>query len=250
MKAGDTSHLPTYRSAAQRPMNSLQLAWAIFTEPAAAFDALERQPRFWFALLVPAALSVAVFLWYFGVVDFPWLTEQMLSAHPKFDEMSEADKRDAAQLFTREVMLWSSVASLGLGVPLLRVLEAAYYSLAGKLTNVQHSFRHWLALAAWSSFPAVLISVAMVLPLLLTDNGQVTMEGLNPLSLNELLFNVPRSSEWHTLLTTLTVLHPWMWWLGVRAVQAWSGRGAGFSSAFALAPVVAVYGAWTLFILL
>ena len=165
-------------------MNNLQLASSVLVDPRAAFEALDRQPRFWFALLAPALAHVAVVLWHFGVVDYAWLTDELVSATPQLREMTP--EQQAQAMPPREVRMWSTIALVAIGLPLLRVLEAVYFSLAGTVANVQRSFRHWLALASWSSFPYVLAVLAMTIPLLMQDGDKTTQEGLSVLSLNQL----------------------------------------------------------------
>lgn len=225
-------------------MNNLKLASTMLVQPGAAFAALDKSPKFWFPLLVPIVAQVAVLLWYFGVVDYQWLTDQMMSGTPALREMTPEQQQKA--MLSQGAMMWWTIGATVILLPLLRVAEAGYFWLAGKVSNVQRSFRHWLALSAWSTFPYVLAIALMTIPLLLQQGGKTTQEGLNLLSLNELLFHVPRDSAWHTLLSTLTVLHPWLWWLGVQGVRVWSGRSLGFSMLVALLPVAVVYGAWAL----
>jgi len=221
-------------------MNNLQLASSILVDPRPAFAALDKSPRFWFPLLAPVAAQVAMVFWYFGVVDYPWL----------LDEVFGPAASQQASTPSKSLMMWSMVVALALGVPLLRVLEAAYFWLAGRITNVQRPFRQWLALTCWSSFPYVLTVFLMVIPLLSHDAAKTTQDNLSLLSLNELVFHLPRDSRWHTLMSSITVLHPWLWWLAVVGVRVWSGRSLRFSMGMALLPMLVLYGGWVLLVLL
>jgi hypothetical protein len=80
--------------------------------------------------------------------------------------------------------------------------------------------------------------------------SNTSVEGLSLLSLNELVFNVPRSSRWHTLVSSLTVLQPWSWWLTVVGFRALSGRSWGSSVLYGLAPTAALYALWVLYIII
>lgn len=231
-------------------MKNTELAWAILVDPRTCFAALRERPRLWFPLLVTMASSAVVVFWYFSIVDFAWLREQMMSGNPRLEELSEAEKAQSDAMLTRNVLMGTSLAGVVIGIPLMRLLESLYYLLAGKLANVQQPFRSRFSLACWTGFPLLLTVLAMAAALLIQENGQVTLEGLQLLSLNELLFRVPAGSRWHSLLSSLTILHPWVWWLTVVGVRVWSGRSWMFSSLFALSPVALVYGAWALFALL
>lgn len=229
-------------------MNNWQLAASILVDPRPAFAELDRSPRFWFAILVPIAVQVAVAFWYFKVVDYTWLVGEVWGDAPGMRELTAEQQLES--LPSRNGAFGLTVGLIVLLWPALRIAEAVYFSLAGKVIDARRTFRHWLALTAWSSFPYVLAVVAMLIPLLLQRGANTTQEGLSLLSLNELLFHVPRSSRWHTLLSSLTVLHPWLWALTVLGFRAWSGRSLASSIVLGLAPTAVVYGLWVLYTLM
>ena len=231
-------------------MKNIELAWAILIDPKSCFTALREQPRFWFPLLTTIVSSLIVMFWYFNMVDFAWLTEHMLSRSSQADKASEAQKAQVGAFMTKGLMMWLALIGIVVAIPLVRLLEAVYYLLAGKLTNVQQSFKQWFSLTCWSSFPLIFSVLAMAIALLLQGNGQVSQEELQLLSLNELLFHVPASNRWYSLLSSVTILHPWIWWLTIVGVQVWSARSWVFCTLFALLPVALLYGGWALFSLL
>lgn len=237
------------RTTSSPPKTDLELAWTLLVEPTRAFAALKERPTFWFALLVPLVVSAAFFLAYYARVDFAWLTDHLLNADPHARELSDTGKAVATDAVSKPLLLWTSLATVALGVPLLKLIESTYYLLAGRATSLRLSFRHWMALSCWSAWPSVLLFVVMFVTLFLHPDGQVAQEQTNLLSLNELVFHVPMANRWHALLSTLTVLHPWVWWLTFLGVRTWSGRSPRFSLFFALLPVAVVYGGWALLVL-
>lgn len=225
-------------------MKNTELAWAILTSPGSAFVELQQRPRFWFPLLITVLGVVGLVAWYYSVVDIRWMMEQVLSGAGGAAQMSEEQRAQAAAATSRGFMLVSSVIGAGIAVVALKLLEALYYSLAGKVTNVERSFRHWLSLAAWTGFPALLGVVASAAVLLAADTNQLGFDEVAVLSLNELFFHVPMGGKGNTLLSSLTLLHPWIWWLSALGVRIWTGRSWVFSAIFALLPVVVGYGIW------
>lgn len=238
------------RPPAANPTTNARLAWSALVEPSQAFAALRERPRFWFPLLAAALAYAVFFAWYYSRVDIAWLADHILGGDPRLRQMSDEERAAAAQGLSKGFLLGSSLLTVLVAVPLLRVLEALYFFLVGRAAAIEISFRHWMALSCWSAWPQVLAVVVMTVPLLLKANGQVAPDALNLLSLNELFFHVPLSSPWHTFVSTVTLLHAWSWWLSVLAVRRWTGRSWAFSAVFALVPVLAVYGGWALFILL
>lgn len=227
-------------------MTNVELAWSILTAPRVAFMELRERPRFLLPLVLMLAGTVAILAWYYLFVDFPWLTEHMLSANEGVRQMSEAQRSQAAAMMSKPVIMWSSMIAGPLAILVFRLLEAAYYSLAGKITNVQYSFRHWFALSWWTGLPHLFALVVMAVFLLLASSNQVSNEELQLLSLNELFLHRTAQDPGFTLLSSLTILHPWTWVLTVIGVRAWSGRSLLFSAVFALVPIVVIYGAWAL----
>jgi hypothetical protein len=59
-----------------------------------------------------------------------------------------------------------------------------------------------------------------------------------------LFFHKSMNERGFALLSSLTVIHPWVWWLSVLGVRVWSGKSWLFSSLFALTPIVIMYGGW------
>jgi hypothetical protein len=121
-----------------------------------------------------------------------------------------------------------------------------YLTLAGNIFNVRLKFQQWFALSCWTALPHLIGVVAMAAYLLTAQSNQIGNDELSVLSLNELFFNKSVTDKGFAFLSSLTLLHPWAWWLTVVGVRAWSGRSWLFSSVFALTPIVLIYGGWAL----
>jgi hypothetical protein len=220
-------------------MSYPQLTRSLFLQPEEAFAALRREPRFGFPLLLLGGVTLAALGLYFGRVDFSWLQEQLLAS------VATSSQGSVPQLSARTLMVTSLLGTV-ITIVCARLLESGYYFLAGRVTRLEYPFRQWLALACWASLPLLALPLVSMGVLALHPSGQVLQEQLNALSLNELLFRAPPESPWYALLNSLSVLHPWTWWLSVIGVRTWSGRGWGFCVVFALLPWVLMYGIWAL----
>lgn len=229
-------------------MRNLHIAWQLFVDPESALAALGERPRFWFPLLVVAGTTAMVTLWYFNVVDYQWLAEGLASGNARLQEMSEADRAKATAYMTKSFLVWASLAGILLGTPALRLLESTYYLLAARATHDRHSFAQWFALACWTNLPALVGTLSLAMYLLLHGGGQVSVDETQLLSLNELLFHVPAGDRWHGLLSSLTILQPWMWWLSALGVRLWTRRSFAFSAAFVMLPVALFYCSWAAYV--
>jgi hypothetical protein len=228
-------------------MNSLQFAWKLILEPTAAFQSLKEKPHFWFPLILVVVLTALGITWYYAVVDFDWLREQVIASNPRTAGMSEAERARAGQFMTKSVLMWGALIGTVLMIPVLRLLEAIYYLLVGKATRVEGSLKQWIAVACWSGFPAVLIGLLMLLSILLRSSAQMSPDAINPLSLNELLLHLPLGHRFQSLASGITVLSPYMWWLTIVGVKVMSGRSMLYSSMVVLVPLVLIYGGWAAF---
>lgn len=227
-------------------MNNLELTSALFTAPSTAFADLKEKPRFLFPLLAVAVAMGAIFIWYYSIVDFPWLMDRLMSANERMNRMTEQQREQAMKFMSPNFIMWTSVISVVITTAAMRALEAVYFIIAGNVVNVRHKFEQWFALSCWTSLPHLIGVVAMAVYLLTATTNQIGNEDLSLLSVNSLFFHVPMNGKGFTLLSSLTLIHPWTWWLTVVGVRTWTGRSWMFSSLFALAPVVVVYGGWAL----
>lgn len=218
-------------------MSDLKLAISMIAHPRAAFDRLQRQPSFWLPLVLLTLGTMGLLGAYAQSVDLAWLNHQMLGDDPDLPAGLE---------MSRGQLLGTSVLVALIGIPLMRLLEAGYYHLAAQLFSLKQEFRHWMALACWSSLPLLLPLAASGAMLALSGDTQLLQEQLNVLSINELFLQLPTTHRWHSLLSSLTVLHPWAWWLAACGVQVWTGRSWSFALGVALLPWVLVYGVWAM----
>lgn len=225
-------------------MTNLQILSLLLASPRQAFAELQERPRWWFPFLLTVLAALAVILAYYLTVDFKWMVEQTLSANPRIARMTPEQRQRAAAFMSRNVMLGTSLLSIPLGLGCARLLEAAWYLLAGKVAGTQQSFRQWFSLACWSALPALITSVAGLLIVVFSGTGQIAAGSMSPLSLNELLFHLPMGARGFTLLNSLTLVHPLIWWLTAAGVRVWTRRSWLFSLSFVLLPVALFYGIW------
>lgn len=230
-------------------MKNLGILSLLITQPRKAFAELDAEPRFLFPLMLALATTIGMLLWYYAVVDFDWLIDQTLSSSPRTASMSETQRAQAAAILSRNVLMWTSLGAGVLAVVLLRIVEAVYLMLAGKITNVQRSFKHWFALGCWSSLPPLVALIPAAVLIIMRQSNQFASDVLQPLSLNSLFLHRGMGAPGYTLLTTLSPLQLVAWWLSIVGVKTWSGRSWLFSAIYVLLPILLCYGGWAWFAL-
>jgi hypothetical protein len=225
---------------APTPSTSLMTALtAMFYEPTRAFSMLEARPRAWFPLLVTILASCALMLYYSSVVDFPWMMEQMMSA---VKGVSAEDMQKHAM--SKGMFTGMSIASVIVVSPLFVALTGAYLMLMAKLLTKDFSFGKGFALSAWSSVPNLLAVLAGMVMLMLSSNGRVTAQQLNPLSLNQLFFQYAPGHPMATLLDSLSVPVFWSMALSVIGFQVWAKVSRATAMKVVLIPYLTIFGLW------
>lgn len=227
-------------------MNAVHVARSIFLEPRDAFSEIRRQPRPWWPLVLLTLSTLVLLVWYYAKVDLSWFMDQTLSANPRFAALTSAQREAALHAMSRSTLMISSVVGGVLAIALLKVIEATYYLLAGKVTGLAPTFKQWFGLACWTALPQALAIIPGAAVLLMQSSGQFEPGSISPLSLNELWVHKTLGAPGYSLFSGINLLQIWSLVLVVLGVRAWSGRSWPFSAVFALLPAVIVYGVWAL----
>ena len=230
-------------------MNNFAVLQALAFEPRRAFAELDARPRYWWPLLLVALTSAAVAAWYASVVDLEWLTDAQLRGSSFTQNMTEAEieRMSRAAAGQRGTQVVIGTLSTAIITGLVIVISALYYSLAGKITGVERSFRHWMAMSAWTATPTVLAMLLTAVVLLTASGNQISQEALQPLSLNALLFHREPGDPGYTLFNSINLLQFVSLYLAALGVKLWSGRSWLFGIVFTALPYVILYGIWAYF---
>jgi hypothetical protein len=230
-------------------MNNLGLASALLFEPRKAFAEIDARPRYWVPLLVLILTTVVVAVWYRSVVDLEWVTDRAIRSSSFAKNLTEAQIEQAVQRSAGNRTLGTVATVLGTPIAIVAIglLSALYLMLAGKVTRVRRSFKHWFALTWWSALPgAVLTLLGAAFVLLTATTAQIDQTELKPLSLNALFMQKTFDQPGYTLFSSIDLIQLYGLYLGVVGVRAWSGRSWLFSSIFALLPYALIYGIWAI----
>ena len=228
-------------------MNNFELAIAMVLDPKGAIREIEARPRFLFPLLITMFVTIGATFWYFKIVDFDWLIDATLRSNTSTKGMTEEQLAQIAKRLTRNTLMFSSLIAVPFVLVIIRLLEALWYLLAGKVTKVRRSYKQWFALANWTTLPAVL-AVLPAIPLL-ASSKQVQVDvatAISPLSLNGLFFHRAMGEPGYQLFTNLNVIQLFTMFLVVLGIKMWSGRSWLFALVYALLPVALIGGVWAI----
>jgi hypothetical protein len=220
----------------------MQLATQMFSSPAKVFAALKERPVFALPMWLMLLGTVAVTGWYYGIVDIAWLQDQQMEA-----ANVPAAQREAVANVPRAVFLFSAMIAAPIAIIVIMTISALYFMLAGAITNVRYSFKHWFAFAWWAASPAIIAFIPSFLILATASTTEIPTSALQPLSLNELIFHAAPGDKGYNFLQSVGLVQIVSAVLTVVGVKVWSGRSMLFSLVFGLLPTVLIYGVWALF---
>jgi hypothetical protein len=213
----------------------------IYAAPAEAFAAIMLAPS-WFAPLSLVMLSgLAATGYYFSGLDMAWWVDDTLrQANIEPSELDTA--RDAMGGMTRGMLFGFGAISTVLFSFLVALVQAMYMSLAAAIMGSVYKFKHWMALASWTSLPYVIGAIAMVVNIALHPNGQLSSYDLDPTSLAALGLTLTGTS-FETIAKSVTLTMLWAIGLVTLGFAQWLQISLSKSAAIITTPYLLVFGA-------
>jgi hypothetical protein len=220
----------------------------IFLEPAKVFADLKERPTFLLPALIMIALGIAMMLGYHMSVDPEWFADHMLRVSGR--DMSPAELEQARQ-FMPGARVSGYIGAVGVVVmtAVMLLVMALYYMLAGKVTGNGVSFRHALALGAWSSMPMILSTIVVLVGIVMMS-PQTDLNSLKLTAVDPLLVQLPYDHPWSSLAKMLDLLMLWPLFLVALGWRIWGRTGWGQAITVAVLPSLLIYGIWATVLLL
>jgi hypothetical protein len=220
----------------------------IFLEPAKVFAELRDKPTFLAPALIVTVLSVLSACLYFFNVDPDWFANHQLAAAA--GEMSAAEIEQAKNFMPGARTLgYISAVTTPLMLGVVYAIFAAYYMLAGKVAGHPVSFRHGLALTAWSTMPMLLAAVVSIVGIY-TSSNQASYESMQLLNIDPLFVQLPMDHDWSMLARSFNLINLWVWFLAALGWKTWFRTGWGSALFVVTLPSLVIYGVMALFALI
>lgn len=218
----------------------------ILTSPAAAFRDIKTKPGFLFPLLALLTANMLLMLYFFSTVDFAWMIEQMVNSQTMDKSAAErADMTNAMSGLTPMMMGGGAIAGMLIGVLVIFSVMAVYLMLANKLLDSEQlGFKHWFSFTCWCAMPTLLTALASWVNVLITGNGQLTLEAIDPVSFNNLFLHLQPNDPLFRPLSSWDPFTVWNQLLLVLGFSYWMGKPIVKSAAIVLAPTLIIYGIW------
>jgi len=210
-------------------------------DPMRAFAMLEQRRAVWLPLLLVMLTSAGMLMLYFSSVDFEWLKDKMVAS---MTTASAEERQQAGAMMSKNMIQTTSLLGALIGIPVVACVTGLYFLIAAKVKKVSFSFGQGFALAVWASIPVILTSLIGVIQILLSSTGQLDFSQLNPLSVNQLVFQYEMGSTWASFFDALNIGTVLNIILLVCGFQVWAKVPRPAAIAVVLTPYVIIYGIW------
>ena len=227
--------------------NPLNACLDILTSPLDTFDTIKDKKGWsWAPFGLVIVSTIALFLYYYSVVDFEWMINQMIDKMATQQEMS-AEELEATQAFmTKTSMTWSTTLGAAVGIIVVNLIMAVYFNLITKVSSPNElTFTAWFGFSWWTSMPLVVSWILAALVIKFSSAGMVYLEDLSPTSLG---FLADQSSQWFGLLSGIDLFSLWSIALGTIGLSSWLGLTSKKAFIIAVSPTLAIYTGWALYI--
>ena len=227
--------------------NPLNACLDVLTSPLDTFDAIKDKKGWsWAPFGLVIASTIALFLYYFSVVDFEWMINQMLEQTATQQEMSAVELEAAQAFMTKTSMTWSTTLGAAGVIIVINLITAVYYNLITKVSSPNElTFTAWFGFSWWTGMPLVVSGILAGLVIMFSSAGMLSFEDLSPTSLG---FLAHSSSPWFGLFSSIDLFSLWSIALGAIGLSSWLGLTSKKAFIIAVSPTLAIYTGWALYI--
>ncbi|MFT5294258.1 MAG: hypothetical protein ACI9YH_000264 [Colwellia sp.] len=231
--------------------NPFQACLDTILSPTIAFDTIkEKKGWSWLPFILLITSTFVLFLYYFNAVDFVWLKEQMINQAAASKPMTDDDLKNIASFYEKDTMLWTTAIGGTLGFVVINMLTAVYYNIATKVSaGSEYKYTQWFAFTWWASLPTIVSILLSALVIFFATDGMVSMQDLQPTSLNSLLFSVEPSNAWFSFLEAINLFSFWMIAVTAIGLRSWLNIENKKALIIAAAPQIFIFGGWALYIM-
>ena len=216
----------------------------IVASPGKALDEIKQRTSWlWWPLLLNMLLASALFIYYYGWVDFEWLVEETIRGVPEEDRAESAGA--IRQFMKPNVSMWTTVGAIVVMSFVIYTIQATYLHLANKLTTgAEIGFGQWFSFSAWTAFVGIFGTIAAFIAIIMADSNQLSTQSLQVLSLNSLIVHASPGDPLFNWASSLTLVNFWTIFLISIGFARWTGASAVKSTVIAVLPWALIFGIW------
>ena len=214
----------------------------IFVDPAKAYDDIHGHNRWlWWPLILMVVASIAMSVIFFSHANTSAMFAQQMAA--QHQQLTPEQMQAMAKFQKPMVLMASGVLGSLVGIPVFYLIFALYYFLIAKLAGWnEQGFGSWFSFTVWSGFPGILAPILSIVVFLLRGHAASSFQDVDVLSFNALLFHLPATDKWASLVSGFSPISIWVIALSIFGLARWTKRGAGHAALVVLAPLVIIWG--------
>ncbi len=220
----------------------------IIAAPNQAMTRLQEKPTWFLPWLLVCVLTASMQFGFYSSVDPQYLIDQLVEQNLQ-PGVSESDLRASMQGLAENTSTLAITSSVAIFVVLLVVyaITAGYLYMISKFSGKDVNYKSWYSLAAWSGIPAVFTALAGWI-VILTSNGLIDVEAMNPLNLNYLLLR--NDGDYAGILNALNLMAIWSIVLMILGYKKFTSASSIQSAIVVLTPYLLILLVWALIIML
>lgn len=232
--------------------NPIQACLDVLMAPTNAFTNIKDKKGWaWVPFFLVIVMTSVVFVHYFSIVNIDWYQDQSLEQAAAMTGMSFEELKAASPAVEATSAMIQTIVSVAITLIVMNLLSAVYYLLATKVTvKNDYSFKDWYAFTWWTCMPVVVSSLASILVLFFAADGNISLNDIQPTSLNSLIFSVETSHAWYTFLEAINLFNLWIIAIASVGLKVWLNIKTKKAVILALLPSLVIYGLWALYIAL
>lgn len=232
--------------------NPIQACFDVLLTPAKAFATVKDKKGWaWLPFFLVIGMTSVVFVHYFSVVDINWFQDQSLEQAAAMTGMTYDELKAASSEPDATNAMIQTTVGVVITLIVVNLLSAVYYLLATKVSaKNEFGFKDWYAFTWWTSLPIVVSSIASILVLFFATDSNISMNDLQPTSLNSLIFSFDNSHAWYNFLEGINLFTFWVIAIASIGLKVWLKIDTKKSVILAVIPSLIIFGFWALYIVL
>lgn len=223
-------------------VNSISIFSNIFIAPQKAFKDIQYRYPIVLPLLLNMLFSAGLFLLLFTNIDFEWYVDHMVEISAGDKSKSEQDQaRQLLEMLSPTMTGISSGISAAIATAIIFCGFAIYYVFISSINNDGFEFSQWFSFVCWTSVPMLIGILASIMMILFSTTGQIALESLDPLSLNQLFFRLDPTQGLGEILASTNILTFWTIGLMAMGYSSWTGKSILQSFFIVMIPYISYY---------
>ncbi|PCJ50203.1 MAG: hypothetical protein COA74_02970 [Gammaproteobacteria bacterium] len=211
---------------------SMTIMTNIFTNPQTVFDEIKvKYPvllPFFTVFILQAALVILMYM----SLDYKWFIDELIERASTADTSQEdiENMRKGLEMMSATTTGLIGAVFASIFIAVMYAVMSLYLVIVSAITNDGIKFKQWFSLISWCSMPSIIGILAGLVVVLSSSNGQILPESVNPLSLNELFFDMDPAKGLGAMMAGTSITTLWTFALMVMGYSKWTGKSTAVSA--------------------